>query len=106
MSSTPGVLRLPASLTHQFASAVTAEAAKTIAAAAGASAAAVTVDASALAQFDSSALAVVLDCRRQALAAGRPFEVTGMSARLTQLAKLYGVAELIQPSAVQAQHAS
>ena len=54
-----------------------------------------TVDASDLAQFDSSALAVLLDCRRQALAVGQSFTVTGAPQRLVQLATLYGVAELI-----------
>ena len=54
-----------------------------------------TVDASALEKFDSSALAVLLDCRRQALAVGQSFIVVGASQRLTQLATLYGVSQLI-----------
>ena len=55
----------------------------------------VVVDASALGQFDSSALAVLLECRRGALAAGKRFSVQGAPARLRELAELYGVAELI-----------
>ena len=58
----------------------------------------VTVDANALKQFDSSALAVLLECRRQALAADKVFSVQGAPARLLELADLYGVAVLI-PSA-------
>jgi hypothetical protein len=50
---------------------------------------------SALKEFDSSALAVLLECRREALAAGKDFSVTGLPPRLRQLAGLYGVAELI-----------
>ncbi|MES2415399.1 MAG: STAS domain-containing protein [Pseudomonadota bacterium] len=55
----------------------------------------VVADASALTGFDSSALAVLLACRREALAAGKNFSVSGLPARLRQLAGLYGVAELI-----------
>ena len=55
----------------------------------------VVVDASALSQFDSSALALLLECRRQALAAGKGFSVQGASGRLLQLADVYGVAALI-----------
>ena len=55
----------------------------------------VVLDASALKQFDSSALAVMLACRREALAAGKTFSVHGLPATLGQLAGLYGVSELI-----------
>ena len=57
------------------------------------------IDASGLTDFDSSALAVLLECRRQALAAGKSFSVRGLPARLRQLAGLYGVAALIPASA-------
>ena len=60
---------------------------------------AVVLDATALTQFDSSALAVMLACRRDALAAGKTFSVQGLAARLSQLASLYGVAELLGSSA-------
>ena len=53
------------------------------------------VDASALAQFDSSALAVLLECRREALAGAKSFSVARMPPRLRELATVYGVAELL-----------
>ncbi|MCZ8254637.1 MAG: STAS domain-containing protein [Bacteroidia bacterium] len=62
----------------------------------------VVADAGALTEFDSSALAVLLECRREALAAGKAFSVTGLPARLRQLAALYGVAELIPATAAPA----
>ncbi|MBN9410199.1 MAG: STAS domain-containing protein [Burkholderiales bacterium] len=54
------------------------------------------VDASALQHFDSSALAVLLACRREALAVGRRFAVRGMPSRLQSLAGLYGVGRLLE----------
>lgn len=62
----------------------------------------VVADAGALQQFDSSALAVLLECRRHALAAGKRFSVRGAPARLRELAELYGVAELIPSAATSA----
>ncbi|MFC5521267.1 STAS domain-containing protein [Polaromonas jejuensis] len=59
----------------------------------------VVADAGALQTFDSSALAVLLECRREALAAGKAFSVQGLPARLRQLANLYGVAELMPATA-------
>jgi phospholipid transport system transporter-binding protein len=56
-------------------------------------------DASALAQFDSSALAVLLECRREALALGKGFSVAHLPPRLRELAGLYGVAELLPAAA-------
>ncbi|MDR2991860.1 MAG: STAS domain-containing protein [Burkholderiaceae bacterium] len=53
------------------------------------------VDAAPLMHFDSSALAVLVECRREALQTGRRFTVRGMPARLAELARLYGVAELL-----------
>jgi phospholipid transport system transporter-binding protein len=53
------------------------------------------VDASSLEHFDSSALAVLLELRRQAQARGHSFRLKGMSARLSELARLYGVDELL-----------
>lgn len=53
------------------------------------------VDARALERFDSSALAVLLDGRREALALGMTFGVTGMPVRLRALAALYGVDVLL-----------
>ena len=60
---------------------------------------AVVTDASALSKFDSSALAVLLDCRREALALGKTFSVARLPPRLRELAVLYGVADLLAPAA-------
>lgn len=60
---------------------------------------AVVVDAEALKRFDSSALSVLLEFRRAGLALGKRFEIRGLSPRLLDLARLYGVAELLQPAA-------
>lgn len=63
----------------------------------------VVVDASPLQQFDTSALAVLLECRRLAHAFGRPFNVRNAPDKLSALATLYGVDELLitppQPAA-------
>lgn len=58
----------------------------------------VVVDATGLAVFDSSALAVLLECRREALACGKSFSVQGLPAPLRSLAGLYGVGILITPA--------
>jgi phospholipid transport system transporter-binding protein len=55
----------------------------------------VVADAGPLTEFDSSALAVLLECRREALALGKSFSVSNLPARLRELAMLYGVAELL-----------
>jgi phospholipid transport system transporter-binding protein len=89
------VLALPAVLTH--ASGV--DFAAGLKAAVSAEAGQVIADASALREFDSSALAVLLECRREALAAGKTFAVLNLPAQLRQLAGLYGVAELIPAAA-------
>ena len=60
---------------------------------------AVIMDASALTQFDSSALAVMLSCRRQAMAAGKTFAVYGLPDKLALLAGLYGIHELLPVTA-------
>ncbi len=54
-----------------------------------------TVDASSLRNFDSAVLAVLLECRRLAHAFGKRFAVHGAPAKLTSLAKLYGVDGLL-----------
>jgi phospholipid transport system transporter-binding protein len=56
---------------------------------------AVLVDAASLQRFDSSALAVLLEFRRESLALDKQFVIRGLSAKLTDLANLYGVAELL-----------
>lgn len=56
---------------------------------------ALAIDASALSQFDSSTLALLLQARRQAQAGGRDFQVHGAPPKLAQLARLYGVDQLL-----------
>ena len=85
------MLTLPAVLTHD----VAASFARGLKQAVSVEASAVVADAGALREFDSSALAVLLACRREALAAGKTFAVRDLPARLRQLAGIYGVAELI-----------
>ncbi len=84
-------LTLPAVLTHAEAAAFAGGLKPQLLA----QAAEVVVDAAALRQFDSSALALLLECRRQAQAAGKAFSVQSAPQRLRELALLYGVAELI-----------
>jgi len=89
------VLTLPSDLTHRDAAACLAQSLEQLAAADSVSTSELQVDASALQHFDSSALAVLLELRRQAQVRGQSFQVTGMSARLSELASLYGVDELL-----------
>lgn len=89
------MLTLPPLLTHAIAAGFTHGMKQAVLA----QPAGVVVDASTLQEFDSSALAVLLECRREALAAGKAFSVQGIPARLRQLASLYGVAELIPSTA-------
>jgi len=53
------------------------------------------IDAGGLQNFDSSVLAVLLECRRLAQASGRSFAMRGAPPRLSQLARLHGVHELL-----------
>ena len=86
------MLVLPAELTHEHAAACCRMLEQRLR---SDPAAVVVVDAGALAHFDSSALAVLLDCRREALAQGKRFAVKGLPPRLRVLAGLYGVGELL-----------
>jgi len=56
----------------------------------------ITVDASRLTRFDSSALAVLLACRREAFSENKTFVVSQMPDQLRQLARVYGVSDLLQ----------
>jgi phospholipid transport system transporter-binding protein len=56
----------------------------------------VVIDASALARFDSSALAVLLQCRRDAVALGKGLSIEGLPAKLSELAGLYGIQTLLE----------
>ena len=89
------MLTLPSDLTHRDAAACLVQSLEQLAAADSVSTSELQVDASALEHFDSSALAVLLELRRQAQVRGQSFQVTGMSARLSELASLYGVDELL-----------
>jgi phospholipid transport system transporter-binding protein len=86
------VLVLPAELTHEQAVACCRMLTQGLRSQPGD---AVVADAGALTRFDSSALAVLLECRRGALARGKSFGVARLPARLRELAVLYGVAELL-----------
>ena len=86
------MLVLPAELTHEHAAACSRMLAQALRSQPESG---VVADADSLAKFDSSALAVLLDCRREALAAGKSFSVSRMPARLRELATLYGVAQLL-----------
>ena len=55
----------------------------------------VRVDASALQVYDTSTVALLMQLRRLAQAAGRPFELHAAPDKLVQLARLYGVDELL-----------
>lgn len=90
------MLVLPAELTHAQAPACCRMLAQALHKEPGQQAVA---DASALRQFDSSALAVLLECRREALALGKSFAVSQLNPRLRALATLYGVAELLPEAA-------
>jgi len=86
------VVVLPAELTHAEAPACCRMLAQALRSEPGAQAIA---DASPLRRFDSSALAVLLECRREALALGKSFAVSALPAKLRDLAALYGVSELL-----------
>ena len=88
------MLKFPAVLTH----AVASEFLRTVTNDMPSQPKDVVVDASALNQFDSSALAIMLECRRRALAAGKTFSVLRAPERLLQLAGVYGIAGLIHAS--------
>lgn len=90
------MLVLPQQLTHAEAPACCRMLAQALGSEAGTQAVA---DASALDHFDSSALAVLLECRREALALGKTFAVSQLPARLRELATLYGVADLLPAAA-------
>ena len=56
----------------------------------------VILDAAPLTRFDSAALAVLLELQRQAATLGKRLMIRGLSGRLSDLAALYGIAELLQ----------
>jgi phospholipid transport system transporter-binding protein len=86
-----GMIVLPAKATHD----AMATFSRTLLQAVAAEPQGVVVDARGLEEFDSSTLALLLECRREALAAGKTFEVLGLPQRMSQLVSVYGIAELI-----------
>lgn len=58
-----------------------------------------TIDFAAITAVDSSAVALLLEWRREAQRLKKVLEFINLPANLLALATLYGVAELIQPSA-------
>ena len=56
----------------------------------------VVLDATPLTRFDSAALAVLLELQRQASALGKQLAIHGLPERLSDLAALYGIAELLR----------
>ncbi len=89
-------LKLPATLLHDQADACLAQWELQLAQWTTALPTEVVLDASALAEFDSSALAVLLGLRRVLTQKGSALRVEGMTPRLRELARLYGVMDLLQ----------
>ena len=58
-----------------------------------------TLDFAAVGAVDSSAVALLLEWRRQAQRLGKTLVFVNLPANLLALARLYGVADLIQPTA-------
>jgi phospholipid transport system transporter-binding protein len=83
---------LPASVDLDRATALLAELDRQQAAAGGGE---LHIDASAMQTFDTSLLALALEARRRMQAAGGRLVITGAPPKLIELAKLYGVDELV-----------
>lgn len=91
------MLALPERLTHrEAAAALTRLQGELSAQPAGA---AVVFDATPMMQYDTSALVVLLGLHRHARAEGRRCVLHAVPARLQQLAKVYGVLELLEVEA-------
>jgi phospholipid transport system transporter-binding protein len=86
---------LPAQATMATAKALEAD---IDAALAAADAAGLRVDASALQDFDTSAIALLLHVQRAAQARALPLQLDGAPPKLVELARLYGVDELLPPA--------
>ena len=92
MADTGTLTALPASLTLKDAQAVLESLRQSLAAGSGE---VWRVDAAPVTQLDTSALAVLLECSRMAAAAKRKFQIVNAPARMSDLAHLYGVDELL-----------
>lgn len=62
----------------------------------------VELDASSLVDFDSAVLAVMLECQRRAQASGHALSLVGAPPKLVELARVYGLSELLWPEAAAA----
>ena len=91
------MLLLPATLTHDQATACVQNLVRSLASEPKAA----VLDAAALTSFDSSALAVVLELRRACARVGKELVVQGLPAQLLALATLYGVHPLLTGGALQ-----
>lgn len=89
------VLVLPSELTHRHARACLRMLVQGLPSQTGP---AVVVDAGSLTRFDTSALAVLIEFRRESFALGKEFVIRDLSPRLADLAKVYGVADLLMPA--------
>jgi phospholipid transport system transporter-binding protein len=58
----------------------------------------IVVDASGLTEFDTAALAVLIECQRQVVSWNKAMVVRNPPAKLSELARLYGVDELLMPA--------
>jgi len=86
------MVQLPALLVQQTATASLTELLQAVRAEPSAC---VRVNAAALARFDSTALAVLLEVRRVVLSLGKTLTLHALPPRLADLARLYGIAELL-----------
>ena len=92
MAAAGAMTSLPASLTLRDAQAVLESLRQSLAAESGD---VWCIDAAPVAQLDTSALAVLLECSRMAGAAKRKLQIVNAPARMSELAHLYGVDELL-----------
>ncbi len=90
------LLTLPADLRHSNAAACLAQLQSQIRSSADKQ---IEIQAGALSDFDSSALAVLLGCRREAESLSKSLQFKEFTAKLRELALLYGVSELLVESA-------
>jgi phospholipid transport system transporter-binding protein len=98
MSETGAMTALPPSLTLKDAQAVLESLRQSFAAEAGD---VWRIDAAPVTQLDTSALAVLLECSRMAVAGKRKLEIVNPPARMSDLAHLYGVDELLGVAAAE-----
>ncbi|BCO28645.1 hypothetical protein MIZ03_3555 [Rhodoferax lithotrophicus] len=86
------MLQLPAILIHQNATDCLSELLQAVHAE---NSSTVTINAAPLQRFDSTALAVLLELRRCAVSLGKTLTLQAIPPRFADLARLYGIAELL-----------